>query len=62
MFGVCFDMCYFVFFLVCNHLDEEESVGCFALTVFLMSCYYKCSVALPRVAVGWSAWCDCSIS
>ena len=27
-----------------------------------MNCYYKCSVALPHVAVGWSAVCDCGIS
>ena len=26
------------------------------------SCYYKCSVALPHAAVGWSAVCDCGIS
>ena len=27
-----------------------------------MNCYYKCSVALPRDAMGWSAVCDCGIS
>ena len=27
---------YFMSFLVCNHLDEEERVGCFAFIVFLM--------------------------
>ena len=26
-----------------------------------MYCYYKCSVALPHIAVGWSAKCDCGI-
>ena len=26
-----------------------------------MYCYYKCSVALPHGAVGWSAVCDCVI-
>ena len=34
----------------------------FALVVLLMSCFCKCTVALPRVAVGWSAVCDCGIS
>ena len=43
----------FVSILVCNHLEEEEKDGCFA-----MYCYYKCSVALPQGAVGWSAECD----
>ena len=27
-----------------------------------MYCYYKCSVALPHGASGWSAVCDCGIS
>ena len=34
----------------------------FAFIVFLMSCYFKCSVALPQSALGWSAVCDCGIS
>ena len=46
----------------CNHLDEEEKAGCFALTVFLMSCDTQCSVALSHGAMGWSAICDCGIS
>ena len=59
----------FVFFLVyvamcpssfANHLDEEERAGCFVFTVFQMSCYCKCSVALPHGAGGVS--CDCGIS
>ena len=41
----------------CNHLGGKERAGCFALTVFLVSC--NC---LPRGAVGWSAVCDCGIS
>ena len=45
-----------------NHLAEEERAGCFSLAVFPMSCYSKCSVALPHGAVGWSAVCDCGIS
>ena len=40
---------------------------CYALLCVLskcamMSCYCKCSVALPHRAVGWSAMCDCGIS
>ena len=27
-----------------------------------MYCYYKCSMAFPHGAVGWSAVCDCGIS
>ena len=42
--------------------DGNESVGCFVLTVFLMSCSRQCSVAHPHGAVGWSAVCDCGIS
>ena len=34
-----------------------------ALLLFLqMYFYFKCSVALPHHAVGWSAVCDCGIS
>ena len=46
----------------CNPLDWEERAGCFALTVTLMSYVSQCSVAIPRVAVGWSDVCDCGIS
>ena len=48
--------------LVFNHLDEEESVGCFVLIVFLVSCDCLCSVGLPGGADGWSSVCDCGIS
>ena len=41
--------------LICNHLEEEAKAGCFAFIVLKMYCYYKCSVALPLGAVGWSA-------
>ena len=30
--------------------------------VLQMYSYYKCPVALPHGAVGWSAVCDCGIS
>ena len=40
-------------------LTRKREPGCFAFIVFLMFCYCKCPVALPRGAVGWSAVCDC---
>ena len=43
-------------------LEEEEKAGCFAFKVLQVSCYCKCSVALPHGTVGWSAVCDCGIS
>ena len=49
-------------FLFCNHLEEEEKAGCFAINVLQMYCYYKCSVALPQGAKIWTAVCDCGIS
>ena len=39
----------------------RERAGCFAFIVFGMSCYCKCSMALPRGAVGSSAVRDCGI-
>ena len=48
-------------FPFCNHLEEEEKAGCFAIVVLQMYCYYKCFVALPHGVVGWSAVCDCGI-
>ena len=47
---------------ICNHLEKEEKAGCVTIIVLQMYCYCKCSVALPRGAVGWSAACDCGIS
>ena len=55
----CFTLCPFKF---CNHIDEEDRAGCFALIVFQMSCYCICPVALPHGALGGSAVCDCGIS
>ena len=43
-------------------LGEEERAGFFAFIIFPMSCYCKCSVALPHGAVDLSAVCDCGIS
>ena len=47
-------------FLFCNHLDGEERAGCFALFVFMVSCY--CCVVLPHDVTGVSAVFDCGIS
>ena len=60
LFGnLCITLCPFLF---CNHLEEEEKAGCFAVIVLQMYCYYKCSVALPHGAMGWSAVYECGIS
>ena len=64
------DLCLslFCYALLCVHssfaiiLKGEVKAGCFAIIVLQMYCYYKCSVALPHGAVGWSAVCDCGIS
>ena len=41
---------------------KRVRAGYFAFIVLRMSCYCKCSVALPHGAMGWSAVCDCGIS
>ena len=41
---------------------KQERAGCFAFTVLRMSCYCKCSDAIPHSDIGWSAVCDCGIS
>ena len=41
---------------------EKRELVALLLTVFLMSCDSQCSGALPRIAVGWYAVCDCGIS
>ena len=46
--------------LFCNHLDEEERAGLFALFVFLVS--RDCCAALPHDTLGVSAVCVCGIS
>ena len=48
--------------IVLRHLEEEDKAGCFDSIVLQMYCYYKCSMALPQGAVGWSAVCNCGIS
>ena len=57
-------LCLYLFcyaLLCCNDLEEEEKAGRFTIIVLQMYCYYKCSVALPHSAVGWSIVCDCGI-
>ena len=39
---------------LCNHLDAEKKAGCYAQFVFLLS--RDCCVALPRGAMGLSAF------
>ena len=45
----------FCYALLCVHLEEEDTAGCFAIIVLQMYCYFKFSVALPNGALGWSA-------
>ena len=45
--------------ILCNHLDGEESAGCFALIAFLVARDY--CVAIHQDATGLSAVCDCGI-
>ena len=55
MFGfvlLCITLCPFWF---CNHLEEEERAGCFAVVVLHMYCFYNYSVAPPPGALDWSA-------
>ena len=56
--SLCITLCTLYY---CNHLEEEEKAGCSTFIVLQMYCYNKCSVALPRVAVGWSSVCDFGI-
>ena len=44
--------------LLCVHSSLKRKT---AIIVLQMYCYFKCSVALPHDAVGWSAMCDCGI-
>ena len=54
-------MHYFAPYLVLQS-REEERTGSFAFIVLRISCYCKCSVALPHDVVGWSGVYDCCIS
>ena len=53
---------FYFFQIICNHREEEQKAGCFAVIVLQIFCYYNCSVTLPYGAVGLSAVCDCVIS
>ena len=46
----------------CNHIAEEEIVGCFSLIVFLLPGGCWCFVSFPRGAVGWFAVCYCGFA
>ena len=58
----------FCYALLCMHssfaiiLKRKRKLVALLLLSYRMRCNYKCSVALPHGAVGWSAVCDCSIS
>ena len=54
----CITLCSFSF---CHHLEVEEKAGVALLFLSDRCCYYKCSVALPHGAVGWSAVCGISL-
>ena len=45
---LCITLCPFKF---CNRLEgeEREKVGCYAIIVLQVYCYYKCYVAHPQV-------------
>ena len=62
MFCPCFVIQYFVIVLFCNHFEGDDKAGCFAIPVFMMSSNSKCSLAVPRSVMGWSAACDRGIS
>ena len=58
---ICFDLYYFVFLHFFQSFWYERDSWLLSYFVFQMSCFCKCSVALPQVAIGWSAVCDCGI-
>ena len=41
---------------------KRKLVSWLLLSYIIMSCYCKCSVALPQDAMDWFAVCDCGIS
>ena len=59
----------FCYALLCVHSSfaiilkrKRKLVALLLLTCRMIYCYYKCSVALPHGAVGWSTVCDYGIS
>ena len=59
VFGSNFVIQY-LFFIVRNHLAEEESSGCFTFIVFLVS-FGFIVFASSLWSVDWSVVCDCDI-
>ena len=53
-------LCYALFCIYSSFLKRKREL--FALLFLQMSCYCKCSVALPHGAMGWSAVCDYGFS
>ena len=51
---LCITLCPFYFTIILKRKRK--------LVALLLSCYCKCSVALPHGAMDWSAGCDCGIS
>ena len=58
----------FCYALICVHssfatiLKRKKKLVFLAIIAVLMHCNYKCFVALPHGALGWSALCVCGIS
>ena len=48
-----FGMHYSVSFLVCNHLEEEETAGCFAFVVLPSECLVSVYVLWLFLTVPW---------
>ena len=65
---LCFSSIWYALLCVLSSFANilTRKIRLVALLLFFialqMSCYCKCSVALPRGAMGWSAVCDCGIS
>ena len=57
-----FFMHNFLSIAFCNHLEEEERAGCFAIMVLQMYCNHICYEVPPHGAMGSSAVRDCGIS
>ena len=60
---LCFALLY-VHFSFASILKRKRKLVALLLLSYRLQiyCYYKCSVAFPHGAVGWSAVCDCCIS
>ena len=56
-----FGPCVVILLVLQSSSWGRTRAGFFTLTVFLMSCYSQCYLALPHGDVGCSAVCDCGI-